>query len=88
MIDLILGDCREEIKKLIDKGTKVDLTITSPPYDNARSYEGEVIWDFDIFKQCADLLYEITADGGVVIWVVNDSVIKGSESGTSFRQAL
>ena len=88
MIDLILGDCREEIKKLIDNGTKVDLTITSPPYDNARSYEGEVIWDFDIFKQCADLLYEITADGGVVIWVVNDSVIKGSESGTSFRQAL
>ena len=86
--NLILGDCIEEMQKLIDNGVKVDLTITSPPYDNARSYEGEVIWDFDTFKKCADLLYEITSDGGVVIWVVNDSVINGSESGTSFKQAL
>lgn len=86
--NLILGDCIEEMQKLIDKGVKVDLTVTSPPYDNARSYEGEVIWDFDTFKKCADLLYEITSDGGVVIWVVNDSVINGSESGTSFKQAL
>ena len=86
--NLILGDCIEEMQKLIDNGVKVDLTVTSPPYDNARSYEGEVIWDFDTFKKCADLLYEITSDGGVVIWVVNDSVINGSESGTSFKQAL
>lgn len=86
--ELMLGDCIEEMQKLIKGGVKVDLTITSPPYDNARSYNGEVTWSFDIFKQCADLLYEITADGGVVIWVVNDSVINGSESGTSFKQAL
>lgn len=86
--ELILGDCIEEMPKLIEKNIKVDLTLCSPPYDNARSYEGEVIWDFDTFKKCADLLYEITSDGGVVIWVVNDSVINGSESGTSFKQAL
>lgn len=86
--ELMLGDCIDEMQKLIKGGVKVDLTITSPPYDNARSYNGEVTWNFDIFKQCADLLYEITADGGVVIWVVNDSVINGSESGTSFKQAL
>ena len=85
---LILGDCIDEMQKLIDAGIKVDLTVTSPPYDNARSYEGEVEWNFETFKECANLLYKITADGGVVIWVVNDSVIKGSESGTSFRQAL
>ena len=85
---LILGDCREVIPKLINDGIKVDLTVTSPPYDKQRSYEGEVVWNFDVFKECAKLLYDITADGGVVIWVVNDSVINGSESGTSFKQAL
>jgi site-specific DNA-methyltransferase (adenine-specific) len=85
---LILGDCIDEMQKLIDAGTKVDLTVTSPPYDNIRSYDGTLEWNFDVFKKCADLLYEVTADGGVVIWVVNDSVTKGSESGTSFKQAL
>ena len=78
--DLILGDCIEEMQKLIDEGVKVDLTVTSPPYDNIRSYDGTLEWNFGIFKKCAELLYEITSDGGVVIWVVNDSVIKGSES--------
>ena len=87
-IDLYLGDCREKMQELIKEGIRVDLTITSPPYDNARSYDGTLEWNFDIFKQCANLLYDITKEGGVVIWVVNDSVIKGSESGTSFRQAL
>lgn len=86
--ELILGDCIEEMPKLIEKNIKVDLTLCSPPYDNTRSYDDTLEWDFDIFKKCADLLYKVTADGGVVIWVVNDSVIKGSESGTSFKQAL
>lgn len=86
--DLYLGDCVNVMDDLIKKGIKVDLTITSPPYDNNRSYENEVTWDFDVFKESANRLYEITKDGGVVIWVVNDSVIKGSESGTSFKQAL
>ena len=86
--NLILGDCIEEMQELIKNNIKVDLTVTSPPYDNTRDYDGTLTWDFDTFKKVADLLYEITADGGVVIWVVNDSVIKGSESGTSFRQAL
>ena len=81
-------DCINVMRQMSDKGIKVDLTVTSPPYDNLRSYEDEVSWNFDKFKEVANKLYEITADGGVVIWVVNDSVIKGSESGTSFRQAL
>ena len=68
------GDCIEVMQEIIDKGVKVDLTVTSPPYDNLRSYENEVTWDFEKFKDVANKLYEITADGGVVIWVVNDQV--------------
>ena len=86
--NLILGDSSEELQKLIEQGVKVDLTVTSPPYDNLRSYEGKVIWDFEKFKDIANKLYEITTDGGVVIWVVGDQTKNGSESGTSFKQAL
>lgn len=73
---------------LIAQGVKVDLTVTSPPYDDLRNYNNSLVWNFDVFKKVAQRLYDITADGGVVVWVVNDKTIKGSESGTSFRQAL
>lgn len=86
--NLILGDSSEEMQKLIDQGVKVDLTVTSPPYDGLRSYEGDVVWNFDKFKDIADKLYEITADGGVVIWVVADQTKNGSESCSSLKQAL
>lgn len=62
----------------------VDLTITSPPYDDLRTYNG---YDFD-FESIAKGLYRVTKEGGVVVWVVADRTIKGSETGTSFRQAL
>jgi DNA modification methylase len=62
----------------------IDLTVTSPPYDNLRDYEGYI---FD-FEKTATELYRVTKNGGVVIWVVADQTINGSESGTSFRQAL
>lgn len=62
----------------------VDLTVTSPPYDNLRKYNG---YSFD-FEGLAAQLYRVTKRGGVVVWVVGDSTIKGSETGTSFRQAL
>jgi DNA modification methylase len=62
----------------------VDLTVTSPPYDNLRKYKGYV---FD-FEPIARELYRVTKQGGVVVWVVGDATIKGSETGTSFRQAL
>lgn len=86
--NLILGDSSEELRKLIDQGIKIDLTLTSPPYDGLRSYEGEVIWNFEKFKDIANKLYEITSDGGVVIWVVADQTKNGSESGSSFMEAL
>lgn len=62
----------------------VDMTLTSPPYDNLRDYKG---YSFD-FESIAKELFRITKQGGVVVWVVGDAVIDGSESGTSFRQAL
>ena len=62
----------------------VDLTVTSPPYDNLRTYKG---FSFN-FESIANELYRITKPGGVVVWVVGDATIQGSESGTSFKQAL
>lgn len=62
----------------------IDLTITSPPYDDLRTYNG---YDFD-FEKIAKELYRITKQGGVVVWVVGDATINGSETGTSFKQAL
>ena len=62
----------------------VNLTVTSPPYDNLRTYNG---YSFD-FEAVAKELYRVTKSGGVVVWVVGDATIKGSETGTSFKQAL
>lgn len=87
-IELWHGDCIEVMQTLIEKGVKVDLTVTSPPYDNLRTYNGTCDWSFDIFKQVAQCLYGITKEGGVVVWIVGDATIKGSETGTSFKQAL
>ena len=75
-------DCVEGMKLL--PGGSVDLTVTSPPYDNLRKYEG-FEW---CFEETAKELYRVTKQGGVVVWVVGDSTIKGSETGTSFSQAL
>lgn len=66
----------------------VDLTVTSPPYDNLRVYTGESEWTFELFQEIARELYRVTKKGGVVVWVVGDATINGSETGTSFRQAL
>jgi DNA modification methylase len=75
-------DCMKGMKLLDDNS--IDLTVTSPPYDNLRTYNG-FSWDFEgIAKE----LYRVTKDGGVVVWIVGDATIKGSETGTSFRQAL
>jgi site-specific DNA-methyltransferase (adenine-specific) len=62
----------------------VNLTLTSPPYDDLREYEG---FDFD-FEAIAAELYRVTAADGVLVWVVGDAVVNGSETGSSFRQAL
>lgn len=62
----------------------IDLTVTSPPYDDLRSYKG---YKFD-YEAIAQALYRVTKDGGVVVWVVGDKIKKGNRSLTSFKQAL
>ena len=62
----------------------VDLVVTSPPYDNLRNYNG---FSFDLDGMITELL-RIVKLGGVIVWIVSDATINGSETGTSFRQAL
>jgi site-specific DNA-methyltransferase (adenine-specific) len=86
-IDLRLGDCLEIMQTM--ESDSIDLTVTSPPYDNLRTYNGNIDkWNFEKFKEIARELYRVTKEGGVVVWIVADATIKGSETGTSFKQAL
>jgi len=85
-IELLQGDCLELMKDLPDGS--IDLTVTSPPYDNLRTYEGSLDWNENIWKQVLEQLYRVTKEGGVVVWVVNDATVNGSKTGTSFKQAL
>lgn len=79
---VIHGDCLEVMQNIPDKS--IDMILTSPPYDNLRTYNG---YSFD-FEGIVKELYRVTKDGGVVVWIVGDATIKGSETGTSFKQAL
>ncbi len=84
---LMQGDCLERMKEIPD--SSVDLTVTSPPYDNLRTYNGNnELWGEHVWKAAIKDLYRVTKDGGVVVWVVADATINGSETGTSFKQAL
>ena len=84
---LFLGDCLAQLRNLPD--ASVDLTVTSPPYDNLRTYNGNnEQWGEHVWRRVIEELYRITADGGVVVWIVGDATINGSETGTSFKQAL
>lgn len=75
-------NCLDTMARMPDN--VIDLTVTSPPYDNLRDYNG---YSFD-FKSIAKELFRVTKDGGVVVWVVADQTVNGSETGTSFKQAL
>jgi DNA modification methylase len=86
-------DCLITMSNIPDN--TVDLTLTSPPYDDLRTYNKHLSgnkteyngYSFP-FESIARELYRITKKGGVVVWVVGDATNKGSETGTSFRQAL
>lgn len=75
-------NCLDTMKRMPDNF--IDLTVTSPPYDNLREYKG---YSFD-FEAIAKELYRVTKVGGIVVWVVGDATVNGSETGTSFKQAL
>lgn len=86
MIKIYHGNCLK-IMESFDPEI-IDLTVTSPPYDSLREYNNSSTWNFKIFKKIAKQLFRITKKGGVIVWVVNDATINGSETGTSFKQAL
>lgn len=75
-------DCLKTMRSMPDNF--IDLVVTSPPYDNLRVYNG---YSFDL-QNIIKELYRVICPGGVVVWIIGDATIKGSESGTSFRQAL
>ena len=78
---LYVSDCVDFMKRMDSE--MVDMTLTSPPYDNLRDYKGFSFRFEDIAKE----LYRITKPGGIVVWVVGDRINKG-RSLTSFRQGL
>ena len=78
-------DCLQGMMRM--EAESVDLIVTSPPYDCLRKYGG-VEWTFDKFKAIAAEIARVLKQGGVCVWVVGDATIDGSETGTSFRQAL
>ena len=75
-------DCIDGLKQLEDES--VDLVLTSPPYDELRSYNG---YKFN-FEGTAKELFRVIKKGGIVVWIIGDATIEGSETGTSFKQAL
>ena len=75
-------NCLDTMAKMPDNF--VDLVVTSPPYDNLRDYNG---YSFD-FENVANEIGRVLKYGGTMVWIVGDATIKGSETGTSFIQAL
>ena len=78
---ILWGDCSKLLTKLPKEF--VDLVVTSPPYDELRSYGGHAFNAAPIIKA----LYTALRPGGVVVWVIGDSVVRGSETGTAFKHA-
>lgn len=83
---IINNNCITVMKKMPDN--IIDLTITSPPYDDLRNYENKVVWNKYTFMKVAKELYRITKKGGVVVWIIGDKTNNGNKSLTSFKQAL
>jgi site-specific DNA-methyltransferase (adenine-specific) len=86
-IRLINGKSEKELIGI--DNNSIDLVITSPPYDNLRQYNNTIgLWNENTWKQVICGLFKVLKPGGVVIWIVGDATINGTETGTSFRQAL
>lgn len=79
---ILEGNCVDIMQKF--ESGSIDMVLTSPPYDNLRSYKGYIF----PFKEIVHELYRVLKIGGVVVWVIGDATIDGSETGTSFKQSL
>lgn len=82
----LFGDCIERMREIADES--VDMVITSPPYDDLRSYNDGDAWTWNVFVRVAAEITRALKPGGVIVWNVSDATVNGSETGTSFRQAL
>ncbi len=80
--EIFCADCVEFMKNMPENS--IDLTITSPPYDDLRDYKG---YNFD-YAEIAKQLFRVTKDGGIVVWVVGDKIVRGNKTLSSFKQAL
>ncbi len=81
-----VGDCFDVMRELPD--ASVDLVVTSPPYDNLRTYNDGDAWTWQVFERVSFEIARVLKPGGVCVWNVADASVKGSETGSSFRQAL
>lgn len=81
------GDSAIVLHQLLDENS-VDLVVTSPPYDELRKYKDEGTWSEEKCRSVIKGLHRVLKDGGVVVWVVGDQTKNGSETGTSFKEAL
>lgn len=79
-------DCFDAMREIPDG--VIDLCITSPPYDNMRSYNNSLEWNFEKFCSIAKQLTRLICEGGIIVWIIGDQTINGSESGSSFKQTL
>ncbi len=68
--------------------SSIDLVVTSPPYDDLRDYNDELVWNFEVFKKIAKKLYRVMKNGGTIAWVIGDKVTNKDKSLTSFKHAL
>ena len=80
--------CLDTMNRMEDNS--IDLVVTSPPYDNLRTYNSDVdqTWGESVWKPIISELCRVIKEGGVIVWVVGDATINGSETGSSFKQAL
>ncbi len=85
-VKLYKGDCSKIMRRF--PNNCVHLTVTSPPYDNLRTYNDSLEWGPHVWKKVIKELYRITKKGGVIVWIVQDATINGDKTGTSFRQVL
>lgn len=86
MNQVFLGDCTDVMPKLDAKS--IDLVLTSPPYDSLRDYNNTLDWSENVWMCVIREIFRVLKDGGVCVWIVGDATVLGSETGTSFRQAL
>ena len=85
---LLHGDCRKFMFDGTVETESINLVVTSPPYDNLSTYNNSSTWGWAEFCGVVSGLWHVTKPGGVIVWIVRDATIKGSETGTSFKQAL